>query len=44
LEQPTTFLDGEPFYYGRPSERKLCREIEPRLKINASDLHLGRRE
>lgn len=28
---PGIFLDGEPFSYGRPSERKLRREIERRL-------------
>ncbi len=29
---PGIFLDGEPFSYGRPSERRLRREIERRLK------------
>ena len=28
---PGIFLDGEPFAYGRPSERKLRRELERRL-------------
>lgn len=28
---PGIFLDGEPFSYGRPSERKLRRELERRL-------------
>jgi len=32
LFPPGIFLDGEPFSYGRPSERKLRREIERRLK------------
>jgi glutaredoxin len=27
---PGIFLDGEPFSYGRPSERKLRRELERR--------------
>ena len=31
LFPPGIFLDGEPFSYGRPSERKLRREIERRL-------------
>src|SRR5947209_13907625 len=31
LFPPGIFLDGEPFSYGRPSERKLRREIEHRL-------------
>lgn len=29
---PGIFLDGEPFSYGRPSERKLRRELGRRLK------------
>lgn len=29
---PGVFLDGEPFSYGRLSERKLRREIEARLR------------
>jgi len=32
LFPPGIFLDGTPFSYGRPSERKLRREIERRLK------------
>jgi glutaredoxin len=32
LFPPGIFLDGEPFSYGRPSERKLRRELELRLK------------
>lgn len=32
LFPPGIFLDDEPFSYGRPSERKLRREIERRLK------------
>lgn len=32
LFPPGIFIDGEPFSYGRPSERKLRREIERRLK------------
>ena len=31
LFPPGIFIDGEPFSYGRPSERKLRREIERRL-------------
>jgi len=31
LFPPGIFLDGEPFAYGRPSERGLRREIERRL-------------
>ncbi len=31
LFPPGIFLDDEPFSYGRPSERKLRREIERRL-------------
>ena len=30
LFPPGIFLDGEPFSYGRPSERKLRRELERR--------------
>ena len=34
---PGIFIDGEPFSYGRPSERKLRREIERRLSaVNTS--------
>lgn len=29
---PGIFVDGEPFGYGRPSERKLRRELERRLR------------
>ena len=29
---PGIFVDGEPFSYGRPSERKLRRELGRRLK------------
>lgn len=32
LFPPGLFIDGEPFSYGRPSERKLRREIERRLR------------
>ena len=32
LFPPGIFLDDEPFSYGRPSERKLRRELELRLK------------
>lgn len=32
LFPPGIFFDNEPFSYGRPSERKLRREIEKRLK------------
>ena len=32
LFPPGIFLDGEPFSYGRPSERRLRREIEQRLR------------
>lgn len=28
---PGIFLDGEPFSYGRPSEKKLRRELDRRL-------------
>lgn len=31
LFPPGILLDGEPFSYGRPSERKLRRELERRL-------------
>jgi len=30
LFPPGIFIDGEPFSYGRPSERKLRREMERR--------------
>ena len=29
---PGIFVDGEPFGYGRPSERKLRRELERRTR------------
>jgi len=29
---PGIFIDGKPFSYGRPSERKIRREIERRLQ------------
>lgn len=32
---PGIFIDGEPFSYGRPSERKLRREIERRFALDA---------
>ena len=32
LFPPGVFVDGEPFSYGRLSERKLRRELERRLK------------
>ncbi len=32
LFPPGIFLDGEAFSYGRPSERRLRREIERRLR------------
>jgi hypothetical protein len=31
LFPPGIFLDGKPFSYGRPSERRLRRELERRL-------------
>ena len=39
LFPPGIFLDGEAFSYGRPSERKLRREIERRLKFVEGDAH-----
>src|SRR6266849_9794435 len=39
LFPPGIFLDGEPFSYGRPSERKLRREIERRLRSVQGDAH-----
>jgi len=39
LFPPGIFLDDEPFSYGRPSERKLRREIERRLKSVEDDAH-----
>ena len=35
LFPPGIFLDGEPFSYGRPSERKLRRELERRASIGS---------
>lgn len=35
LFPPGIFLDGEPFSYGRPSERKLRRELDRRLGVRA---------
>jgi glutaredoxin len=39
LFPPGIFLEGEPFSYGRPSERKLRREIERRLRSVEGDAH-----
>ncbi len=39
LFPPGIFLDGEPFSYGRPSERKLRREIERRLGAEEASAH-----
>lgn len=39
LFPPGIFLDGEPFSYGRPSERKIRREIERRLTLRGDDTH-----
>ena len=39
LFPPGIFLDGEPFSYGRPSERKLRREIERRLRSVEGNAH-----
>lgn len=36
LFPPGVFLDGEPFSYGRVSERKLRRELERRTRIQES--------
>ncbi len=33
---PGILIDGEPFGYGRPSERKLRREFDARAKAPAS--------
>jgi glutaredoxin len=30
--RPGIFIDGDPFCYGRPSERKLRRELDRRLE------------
>lgn len=35
LFPPGVFVDGEPFSYGRLSERKLRRELERRLRQRA---------
>ncbi len=39
LFPPGIFLDGEAFSYGRPSERRLRREIERRLRPVEGDAH-----
>jgi glutaredoxin len=39
LFPPGIFIDGEPFSYGRPSERKLRREIERRLRSVEGSAH-----
>ena len=39
LFPPGIFLDGEPFSYGRPSERRLRREIERRLGASGEGVH-----
>ena len=39
LFPPGIFLDGEPFSYGRPSERKLRREFERRLRSMQDGIH-----
>ncbi len=39
LFPPGIFLDGEPFSYGRPSERKLRRELERRLGASGEGAH-----
>ena len=39
LFPPSIFLDGEPFSYGRPSERKLRRELERRLRSVGRSAH-----
>lgn len=39
LFPPGIFLDGELFSYGRPSERKLRRELERRLGARGDDAH-----
>lgn len=33
---PGIFVDGDPFCYGRPSERRLRREIEGRVRSSQS--------
>jgi glutaredoxin len=39
LFPPGIFLDGEPFSYGRPSERKIRRELERRLSTGEGGAH-----
>ena len=39
LFPPGIFLDGEPFSYGRLSERKLRRELEQRLRSMEDGIH-----
>jgi glutaredoxin len=39
LFPPGIFLDGEPFSYGRVSERKLRRELEQRLRSMEDGTH-----
>ena len=34
---PPGLFNGEPFSYGRPSERKLRRELERLIRVNSSD-------
>jgi hypothetical protein len=41
LFPPGLFLDGEPFSYGRLSERKLRRELEQRMHAQTSDSQTG---
>lgn len=36
LFPPGIFIDGEPFSYGRPSERKLRRELDRHLRLARS--------
>ena len=36
LFPPGIFLDGQPFSYGRPSQRKLRRELEARMSRPAA--------
>lgn len=38
LFPPGIFFDGEPCCYGRPSERRLRREIERRLAANGAGI------
>ncbi len=44
LFPPGIFLDGEPFSYGRPSERRLRRELERRLGARRDDEHASPHE